>query len=222
MAERSNATSKKNQDAAQDVGTLQKRGRRRLVGAIALVLLAVIVLPMVFDPEPRPNTPAVSIRIPSEEGAKFTPKAAPRSPAQAEAKKAEEKAGETTPAPNPEPSKPVAKAPEPRQAEKQASAPTPKPAEKKPAAAAPPPGAEQFMVQVGAFASPEKVKEITDQLKEAKLAHYTETVATAKGPVIRVRLGPFASKEAAEKARERAKALGLNPANPVAVNPVSK
>ena len=123
---------------------------------------------------------------------------------------------------NPEPSKPVAKAPEPRQAEKQASAPAPKPAEKKPAAAAPPPGAEQFMVQVGAFASPEKVKEITDQLKEAKIAHYTETVATTKGPVTRVRLGPFASKEAAEKARERAKALGLNPANPVAVNPVSK
>lgn len=222
MAERSNATSKKNQDAARDVGTLQKRGRRRLVGAIALVLLAVIVLPMVFDPEPRPNTPAVSIRIPSEEGTKFIPKAAPKPPARAEAKKAEEKAGETTPAPNPEPPKPVAKAPEPRQAGKLASAPAPKPAEIKPAAAAAPPPGGQFMVQVGAFASPDKVKEITDQLKEAKLAHYTETVATTKGPVARVRLGPFASKEAAEKARERAKALGLNPANPVAVNPVSK
>ena len=37
----------------QDVETLKRRGRRRLVGAVALVLLAVIVLPMVFDPEPR-------------------------------------------------------------------------------------------------------------------------------------------------------------------------
>ena len=35
------------------------------------------------------------------------------------------------------------------------------------------------------------------------------------GAVTRVRLGPFPSKDAAEKARERAKALGLNPANPV-------
>ena len=205
MAERSNATSKKNQDAAQDVSTLQKRGRRRLVGAIALVLLAVIVLPMVFDPEPRPNTPTVSIRIPSEEGTKFTPKAQPKPAAQSEAPKPAAQ-GE---APKPE-EKASAPAPEPHKAV--AQAPVVKPAEKKVAAAP----AEQFLVQVGAFASPDKIKEITDQLKEARLAHYTETVATAKGPVTRVRLGPFASKEAAEKARERAKALGLNPANPVA------
>ena len=38
---------------ADDVDALRRRGRRRLLGAIALVLLAVIVLPMVFDPEPR-------------------------------------------------------------------------------------------------------------------------------------------------------------------------
>jgi DedD protein len=216
MAERSNATSKKNHDAAQDVSTLQKRGRRRLVGAIALVLLAVIVLPMVFDPEPRPNTPAVSIRIPSEEGTKFTPKAQPKPAPQPEAPKVEEKAA----APAPEPPKEVAVAPEIKPAEKKAAVASPRLAEKKPAPApalvAAAASTEQFMVQVGAFASPEKVKEITDQLKEAKLAHYTETVATAKGSVTRVRLGPFASKEAAEKARERAKALGLNPANPVA------
>ena len=205
MAERSNATSKKNQDAAQDVSTLQKRGRRRLVGAIALVLLAVIVLPMVFDPEPRPNTPTVSIRIPSEEGTKFTPKAQPKPAAQSEAPKPAAQ-GE---APKPE-EKASAPAPEPPKAG--AQAPVVKPAEKKVAAAP----AEQFLVQVGAFASPDKIKEITDQLTEARLAHYTETVATAKGPVTRVRLGPFASKEAAEKGRERAKALGLNPANPVA------
>lgn len=231
MAERSNATSKKNQDAAQDVGTLQKRGRRRLVGAIALVLLAVIVLPMVFDPEPRPNTPTVSIRIPSEEGTKFTPKAqpkptampeAPKSAAQAEAPKAEEKAAAPTPALAPEPPKAVADAPVVKPVEKKVAAAPAKPTEKKTTPVAPPASGEQFMVQVGAFASPDKVKEITDQLKDAKLAHYTETVATAKGSVTRVRLGPFASKEAAEKARERAKALGLNPANPVAVNPVSK
>jgi DedD protein len=222
MAERSNASSKKNQDAAQDVTTLQKRGRRRLVGAIALVLLAVIVLPMVFDPEPKPNTPTVNIRIPSEEGTKFTPKAAPKSPLQTEARKPEEKATEPAPTPVAEPPKPAAEPPKPedkpaaKPAEKApVPKPVPKPAEKK-VAAAPAAIGEQFVVQVGAFASSDKVKEITDQLKEARLAHYTESVATAKGSVTRVRLGPFASKEAAEKARERAKALGLNPANAVA------
>lgn len=58
----------------QDVDTLKRRGRRRLVGAIALVLLAVIILPMVFDPEPRPVTPPVSVRIPGENDTPFKPK----------------------------------------------------------------------------------------------------------------------------------------------------
>ena len=48
----------------QDVETLKRRGRRRLVGAVALVLAAVIVLPMVFDPEPRGTPSAVNVRIP--------------------------------------------------------------------------------------------------------------------------------------------------------------
>ncbi len=219
MAERSNATAKKTQDAPLDVSTLQKRGRRRLVGAIALVLLAVIVLPMVFDPEPKPAAPLVNIRIPSEEGSKFTPKVVPKAGSIAE--DTQNKAGETPaapaaapdPAPAPSPvtepvkaaAQPVAKAPE-------QATPVEKPAAKvaeKPAALAP--TGEQWVFQVGAFASLEKVKEIVDQLNAAKLPHYTESVAIKTGSVTRVRLGPFASKEAADRALERTKALGLNP-----------
>ena len=48
------------------------------MGAIALVLLAVIVLPMVFDPEPRPVAPPVSVRIPGEDDAPFKPKPPPQ------------------------------------------------------------------------------------------------------------------------------------------------
>jgi DedD protein len=61
----------------QDVDTLKRRGRRRLVGAIALVLLAVIILPMVFDREPRPVAPPVSVRIPGEDETPFKPKPLP-------------------------------------------------------------------------------------------------------------------------------------------------
>jgi DedD protein len=68
----------------QDVDTLKRRGRRRLVGAIALVLLAVIVLPMVFDPEPRPVAPPVSVRIPGEDDAPFKPKPPPAPAAKGE------------------------------------------------------------------------------------------------------------------------------------------
>src|SRR5262245_64300552 len=62
----------------QDVETLKRRGRRRLVGAVALVLAAVIVLPMVFDPEPRGTQPGVSMRMPGEDEKPFTPKPPPK------------------------------------------------------------------------------------------------------------------------------------------------
>lgn len=46
---------------------LKKRARRRLVGATALALLAIIVLPMVMDQEPRPVSQDINIRIPSQD-----------------------------------------------------------------------------------------------------------------------------------------------------------
>jgi DedD protein len=65
----------------QDVETLKRRGRRRLVGAVALVLLAVIVLPMVFDPEPKSTVAPVEVRIPSESNTTFVPPKPPAKPA---------------------------------------------------------------------------------------------------------------------------------------------
>src|SRR3954470_7055359 len=79
----------------QDIETLKRRGRRRLVGAVALVLAAVIVLPMVFDPEPRGGAPAVSVRIPGENEAPFKPKPVP--------KPVEKKVEAPVPAPAPAP-----------------------------------------------------------------------------------------------------------------------
>src|SRR6185312_16822483 len=76
----------------EDVNTLKRRGRRRLVGAIALVLLAVIVLPMVFDSEPRVTPPPVSVRVPSEDESGFTPKVTPKAPEQKVIEKKTEKA----------------------------------------------------------------------------------------------------------------------------------
>lgn len=45
---------------------LRRRARRRLVGAVALALLAVVVLPVLFNPEPKPLGPGVDIRIPDQ------------------------------------------------------------------------------------------------------------------------------------------------------------
>ena len=186
---------------SQDVNTLRRRGRRRLVGAIALVLLAVIVLPWIFDPEPR-QAPPVSVRIPGEDETPFVPKGAPKPPAPAVT------AEKPAPAPEPAPAAPKAEA---------------KPAEKPPAAKPAPAAAPseraraeaalanvQYFVPVGAYADPAGV---LAKLKSAKVAHFTEPVATAKGTVIRVRAGPFASREAAEKAQKQLKALGFTPGN---------
>lgn len=186
----------------QDVDTLKRRGRRRLVGAIALVLLAVIILPMVFDSEPRQSPPPVSVRIPGEDDAGFSPKVTPKAPpTPIPAAPAKQESAKPEPAAKPEPPKAEPKAPEKPAAD----------AERARAEAALA-GGEQFYVQVGAFASAEKVKEITERLKSARLPHYTEQVAVAKGHATRVRVGPFGSREAAEKAREAVRALGLSPA----------
>ncbi|MFW8564671.1 SPOR domain-containing protein [Orrella sp. 11846] len=51
---------------------MRVRARRRLTGAIALVLAAVIVLPMLLDSEPKPVSPTVKITVPSRD-APFKP-----------------------------------------------------------------------------------------------------------------------------------------------------
>ena len=196
----------------EDVDTLKRRGRRRLVGAIALVLAAVIVLPMVFDSEPKGSAPPVSVRIPGEDETGFAPKVTPKAPAVQEPKAAavqEPKAPETS-AEKPAPKIEIAVI---KGSEKPAPAPAAVPkggeaAEKLRAEAAL--AGEQFMVPAGAYVDPAGVIE---KLKEARLPYYTEPIATKQGTVTRVRAGPFASRDAAEKALEQLKGLGLKPGN---------
>ena len=170
----------------EDVNTLKRRGRRRLVGAIALVLAAVIVLPMVFDSEPKGSAPPVSVRIPGEDDTGFTPKVTPKAAPERPVEKAVDKA-----------------------AEKPVDQPTPS-ADAERARAEAALADTQFIVPVGAFLDPANVIET---LKIAKLPYYTEPIATKKGPVTRVRAGPFVSREAAENALKQLKELGLKPGN---------
>lgn len=163
---------------AQDVDALKRRGRRRLVGAIALVLLAVIVLPWIFDQEPR-QAPPVSVRIPNEDESPFKPKPVPAPPPPA------------APRPAEKPAQPEAKAPDAERARAEAAL-----------------ANVQFEFQVGAYAEPD---DVIAKLKAAKIPYYTERVAIDKGTVTRVRAGPFGTREAAERALRRIKALGFKP-----------
>lgn len=194
-------------EAQQDVDTLKRRGRRRLVGAVALVLLAVVVLPMIFDPQPR-GTPPVNVRIPGEDEGSFKPKAqvkpAPAPvPAVVEEKKAEEPKAE-------EKKIEQAKAAPPK-AQESKTAPKKEPAKSSAAERARAEAAladAQFIVPVGAFLNPDPV---LAKLASAKVRYYTEKVATSQGTVTRVRAGPYASRAEAEKAHEALKKLGLSP-----------
>lgn len=183
---------------AQDVNTLRRRGRRRLVGSIALVLLAVILLPMVFDSEPRQASAPVDVRIPSEDTL-FAPKL-PAPPAPSTSK--------------PVPSTPPQAAATPHKATASAHKQSPAaPSASERARAEAALAGIEYVVPVAALADPARVKELTSRLAAAKLPYYTERIATDKGKVTRVRAGPFASRDAAEKAHAKLKGLGLKPGN---------
>jgi DedD protein len=236
----------------------KKRARRRLIGAVALVLAVVIVLPMVLDSEPRPLADDIAIQIPSKDGKDAvkdaTADAKPAAPeAQSQAQPKEEFVDPKTLAPVAEqpaiaPSAPLAsvdakpKPEAPAAAAKADSKPAPKPAEHKddrkkdvkeavkpkaadkpddaaralailegkPAAADKKPAAGgKFVIQVAALATQEKVDELRGKLSGAGIKSYTQKVATQSGERTRIRVGPFASRDEADKTRARIIKLGL-------------
>jgi DedD protein len=217
-------------DGADAVQEARTRARRRLVGATVLLGIGVIAFPLVFETQPRPVPVDIAIEIPRKDGLAPLPM-----PASAPAAKA---APETAvaPAETPAPAPPAAK-PEPVQEAPAAAAPRPaaKPSAPaaKPAAETPKPApatdaarakallegkpaapvaadAGRFVVQVGAFADAATARETRLKVEKLGLKTYTQVAETASGSRIRVRLGPFNSREEAEKVLGRTKAAGID------------
>lgn len=191
---------------------LRKRARRRLVGAVALVIAAVVILPLALDHEPKQGGQAIEIRIPAENSAgEFAPKVVPEIAAPVAVmpeKSTPALQAQLTPVaekPMEKPAeKPVAKKPEPKLETKPESKPEVK-VEAKPAA-----NTDAFVVQLGAFSDPAKARQRQQSLTSNGIKAYTEILKTDKGEMTRVRAGPFATREAAEKTREKLKKLGLD------------
>lgn len=101
-------------------------------------------------------------------------------------------------------------------AEKKAGRPADKPAEA-PAAAdagraveAPPAKSDgQQVILIGAFADPENVRKLLSKIGKAGVPTYTEALNSPDGTRTRVRAGPFPNREAAEKALEKLKGIGV-------------
>jgi DedD protein len=72
--------------------------------------------------------------------------------------------------------------------------------------------AAKYMVQIGAFGSSTGAQEQIKRAAAIGLKAFTEDVDTNSGKRIRVRVGPFPSKDAADQAREKLKAAGIDSA----------
>jgi DedD protein len=184
----------------------KKRARRRLVGAVALVLLMIILLPMILQDRtakaPKQDVvvsiPSLDQRLESEpvEPAPIQP-VAPAAEVSPPEVTAETKPVETKPVEAPvttnQPSLSVAVAPkaEPAKAETKAAA------------------SGNYFVQIGVFSDPEKVKQMQEKLSAKGLKSLDELIDTAKGKKTRLRVGPFEAKKDAESAMEKIKSLGL-------------
>ena len=258
---------------------MQRRARRRLVGAIALVVFVVIVLPIVFDREPKPITQDLTIQIPSQDADRFSSRILPTEPRQespaapggerktvesakaapepskgtdpaagkaeaaAKSEKVEEPVRTAEAAAKSEPSKAQAgggsKAEEPKRAAPAVASSKPAPSEPakstdskaveakvaeikatdaksvdaKSADAAKATG-ESFVIALGLFRNPDNVKKVRAWVTSAGYKSFTEAAppdaSGAKGTGVKVLAGPFASKDAAEKAREKLKAKGVD------------
>ncbi|MEX8517941.1 MAG: SPOR domain-containing protein [Leptothrix sp. (in: b-proteobacteria)] len=200
---------------------VRTRARRRLIGAVVLVMIAVIGLPLLFDAKPRQLPANIAVDIARRDGgaaAAQSPVAPPATP---------ERAGAMSPATEPvvAPAGPRADAPATgrESAARPAAAPAPaktapdsaraqalldaRPAAKKPA----PDAAARFVVQVGAFEQSTAAHEARARVEKLGLRTYEQEVGSASGKrTTRVRIGPFSSREDADRAAAKVRAHGVS------------
>ena len=217
--------------ASEPIEAARTRARRRLIGAVVLLGIGIIAFPILFETQPRPIPVDIPIQIPSRENAPplALPAAKPvvaTSSAPSVAKVATEEAPRdpvpaATAAPKPAPiaapapvvavaTPPKAEAPPPKaEAAPPKAQPAPAPAPMAVAAPKPEAGSGRFVVQVGAFAESTAVREARAKVEKLGLTTYTQVIETSAGARTRVRLGPFATREEADKAAGKVKAAGL-------------
>ncbi len=68
----------------------------------------------------------------------------------------------------------------------------------------------EYLVLIGAFSNEANVKNLKAKLAEQGIRTFSEPLDTPQGKKTRVRAGPFASREAAEKALEKMQRIGVS------------
>jgi len=193
---------------------LKKRARRLLVGAIALVLLIVVFLPMVLDSEPKPLNQDIAINIPPIPKADISAPASPvpvtpatsARPHIAGLPEGNPATADIAPVPDPKSMPPANEAPKP---EAKSPVKVVHKHEAKPIAATQGASEDSFVVQLGAFSNAANARALQKKLQANKFKSYNELIKNPGGDRTRVRVGPYPTREEAEKARDRLKSMKL-------------
>jgi DedD protein len=69
-------------------------------------------------------------------------------------------------------------------------------------------------VQLGAFSNADNARQLASKVRDNRFKAYTEVLKTPNGERTRVRVGPYPTRDAAEKARDRLKSLKLTLGEP--------
>lgn len=194
--------------------SLKRKARRRLIGAIALTLAVVVVLPMVLDREPGLTGKDIDLSIPSPDRVgEFVPGAAvsevpvtstpavsgvvstsaPTLVIGGPAHVAEEKKPHPVPIQHALPGKASSHNPSDTARHTQSGG-------------AQQPG-EAYVAQVGAYTNAVAAKQELNKLKNWGFKAYTEK----SGDKVRVRVGPYPDRDKAEKAGKLLEKHGLHP-----------
>ncbi|MER2512190.1 MAG: SPOR domain-containing protein [Nitrosomonas ureae] len=218
---------------------LRKRARRRLVGAIILVLVSIIVLPAIFDePKPDDETHEIAINLPGVDRSTIVPSTEQRTQeslsdmsattelpnepeihAQDIEKIIEAHAYESGGIPIPRVKPKLDKRPTEILSANNASsvrsavntpAAATSAAETTKASQASSESTKGFVVQLGAFSDQSKARQQHANLVSSGFNAYTETLKVDNKEVTRVRVGPFMTRGAADSELKKLKNIGLD------------
>lgn len=197
----------------------RKRARRRLVGAVVLVVVVVALVPMILpENKPQQDSQPIDIRIPSQDATGYAPKILPAPGVEQAAPSAKPAAAVPAAALNAAPAAPAGKSgvepipalngTKPVEAKPAPQAPLIKAVAEQPKPTKPADSAKQtYFVQYGAFSEMKNAKQRQADLKAKGVNTFTEVVKTTAGDKIRVRSGPYAAREQADKVREKVKPI---------------
>jgi len=213
---------------AESVDGMRRRARHRLIGASVLVIVGVVGFPLLFDTQPRPVSVDIAVDIPDRANSKPLVDTAKQKPLSAGAgldakeevvldTKSDVKA---EPKPKAEVKPEVAVSAtaavaavvhkaetktEPAKADTKSEAkPATKPTDSKDTGS-------RFVVQAGTFSDEGKLRETRSKLEKAGINTYTQVIEGKEGRRVRVRVGPFTSRDEADKVARKIKQLQLQP-----------